>query len=209
MVQGKVDGGLVNVACVLRSGGDYTADYVRRLQEGVGKYLHRQHRFICFSDCDVPCERVPLEFDWPKWWPKLELFSPSFEGDLFYLDLDSIPVGPLDDLASIGKLAIMRDVYRPRGLQSAVMFIPESEKAAVWEAFNVSPKTYISAFQRGGDQAFLETLWLDSAIRFQDALPGQIVSYKKDVLPRRTIPADARIVAFHGRPRPHQVGWLQ
>jgi hypothetical protein len=38
----------------------------------------------------------------------------------------------------------------------------------------------------------------------QDVMPG-IVSYKRDVLGRNTPPDGARIVCFHGRPRPHEM----
>ena len=209
MVSGEVGRGLVTIACVLRSGGDYDGEYVARLAAGVARFCTIPHRFLCLSDCDVPCERVPLRYDWPRWWPKLELFSPTIEGDIFYLDLDSIPVGNFDQMAGFGRLGIMRDVYRPHGLQSAIMYIPQAEKARVWSEFMTDPYETMQHYRRGGDQAFLESLWLNSATRFQDTLPGQIVSYKKDVQPRRSVPSGARIVAFHGRPRPRQVGWLE
>ena len=49
----------LTVACVLKTGGCYNAEYVRRLKCGVDAHL-RGHRFVCLSDTDVPCERIPL-----------------------------------------------------------------------------------------------------------------------------------------------------
>lgn len=197
-------------ACVLRSGGSYDLEDVMRLRTGVEKRLGG--RFVCFTDAvdtvaAAGIETVPLTVGWPGWWSKLNLFAPAFAGDLFYLDLDTIIVGPLADLAGIGRLAIMRDVYRPYGLQSSVMVIPQAEKAAVWERFIANPDAHMDCHRVGGDQTFLETLWLDRATRFQDALPGQIVSYKADRVWERGVPDGARAVVFHGRPRPREIGW--
>ena len=40
-------------------------------------------------------------------------------------------------------------------------------------------------------------------LSIQENLPG-VVSYKKNCL--KGIPDDTRVVCFHGRPRPHEVG---
>jgi hypothetical protein len=194
------------VACVLRSGGDYGPDDVRRLRDGVEAHLPGA-RFVCLSDVDVPCERIPLRHDWPGWWSKLELCAPWVHGDAVYLDLDTIITGDLSDLASLNRLAIMRDVLRPDGLQSSCMFLPEADRAPVWKAFTARPESLMQAFSGGGDQAFLESLWLPGPSRIQDLLPGQLVSFKKDVRPLGRVPDNARAVIFHGLPRPRDIGW--
>jgi hypothetical protein len=196
----------VRVACVLRSGGDYGPDDVRRLRGGVEAHLPGA-RFVCLSDVDVPCERIPLRHDWPGWWAKLNLFSPEITGDFLYLDLDTIITGDLSDLASLNRLAIMRDVYRPTGLQSSCMFLPEVDRAPVWQSFMVDPIARMKAFAYGGDQAFLESLWIKRISRIQDLLPGQLVSYKADVRKLGRVPDNARAVIFHGLPRPRDIGW--
>lgn len=205
---------MINVACVLRSGGDYDTLDVERLANGVWANLHEPYRFLCFTDLPpqvlpIGVIPVPLLCDWPGWWAKLNLYGPSFEGDLFYLDLDSIIVGDLKDLATFGRLGIMRDVYRPDGLQSSVMFIPQGAKAEIWDAFTADPDRHMAECSHGGkwgDQGFLEGFWLDKAARFQDHLPGQIASYKADVRQSGVHP-DNRLIVFHGKPRPRDIGW--
>src|SRR6185437_8074786 len=59
---------MLTVACVLKSGGVYTPEYVERLRSGVGQHLDH-YKFVCLSDVDVP-DRIPLENDWPGWWSK-------------------------------------------------------------------------------------------------------------------------------------------
>ena len=197
---------MIWVCCVLRSGGDFLPEHVDRLRAQVATHLPGA-RFCCLTDMPVAGQGVfRLAYKWPGWWSKMEVFRPDLSGDILMMDLDSSLVGDLSDMAGIGRLAIMRDVYRPAGLQSSVMFLPEAERAVVWDKWMRNPHRWMSRFKRGGDQAFLETLWLDRAARWQDVLPGQVVSYKADGCAEQ-LPHNARFVAFHGRPRPWDVGW--
>lgn len=202
------------VICALRSGGDYRPEHVTRLRDQVERFCGLP--FVALSDCDVPgVETIPMRHDWPGWWCKMGLFDPSITGDMLYLDLDSTVTGDLGDMAGIGRLTIMRDVYRSGGLQSSVMFLPEADRPAIWAQWMASPARWMDAFRVGGDQAFLETAGADWTI-WQDALPGQVVSYKAHVrkAQRRSrefgngkLPDGARVVVFHGKPRPWNVGW--
>jgi alpha-N-acetylglucosamine transferase len=65
----------------------------------VSRNLPVPHRFVCLSNVNVPCERIPLTHNWPGWWSKLELFRPGiFKGRVLYIDLDSIIIGDLSPL---------------------------------------------------------------------------------------------------------------
>jgi len=87
---------MLTVACVLRSGGKFDSEYVRKLRDGVLRFANVPHRFVCLSDVDVPCERIPLEHNWPGWWSKIELFRPGvIKAPMLYLDLDTIVIGSL------------------------------------------------------------------------------------------------------------------
>ena len=59
-----------------------------------------------------------------------------------------------------------------------------------------------------GDQEFIGNTLKENIDYVQDLYPKQIVSYKKDCVSKTNevlIPEDAKIVCFHGPPRPHQV----
>ena len=195
----------MRILCVLRSGGDFTPEHVKRLQAQLAAVGETD--FACLSDVAIEgVETIELRHDWPGWWAKMELFRPDLRGDFLFLDLDVSIVGPIEDL-DVGRLALMRDVYRPGGLQSAVMFLPESERGVIWQEWSRSPEQWRSRYRRGGDQAFLERFWLRRAKRLQDLAPGQIVSYKADVRDGRGLPESARVICFHGKPRPWEVGF--
>lgn len=165
---------------------------------------------MCLTDVKVEgVETRSLQRGWPGWWSKMEVFDPELPGDLVYVDLDTVISGPLGDLAKVGRLAMLRDFYRDgkkfkEGLQSSVMVLPESERQVIWDEFTVNPALAMAFNRAGGDQRFLERFWLTRAARLQDLLPGQLVSWKVNCA--QGVPAGARVVVFHGQPRPWQVG---
>ncbi|MGV1795315.1 hypothetical protein [Rhizobium sp. A37_96] len=131
------------------------------------------------------------------------------------MDLDTSVVGDLGDIAAINQLALMRDIYRPEGLQSSIMYLPEAARRQIWAEWIDRPQHWMDIYQKGGDQAFLERFWLNNAGRWQDLLSGQIVSWKSHVRQalyddesgNGSIPSEARVVIFHGKPRPWDIGW--
>lgn len=189
------------VACVLKSGGIYDAEWVRKLNAGVAKHLPVDHRFVCLSDVDVPCERIPLEHDWPGWWAKIELFK--LDGPVLFFDLDTVIVGDLSDIAGLATrtpFAALRDFYRPEGIGSGVMAW-RGDVSALYDAFAADPEGWQAHVGKRGDQGFIEDVAdLASIARLQDAMPGQIVSYKAHHC-KDGIPDDARVVCLHGKPK--------
>jgi hypothetical protein len=191
----------VTVACVLRSGGIYDAMWVERLRAGVDRHLS-EHRFVCLSDVDVSCERIPLEHAWPGWWSKIELFR--LKGPVLFFDLDTAIVGDLSDIAAhavkADGLTMLRDFYAPEHCGSGVMAW-NGDLSPLYEAFASDPDVQMAARRaRMGDQALIEEeLGRENIERWQDHLPGQIVSYKAHCL--GGIPNDARVVCLHGRPK--------
>lgn len=210
-------GAVLTVACVLRSGGCYTTEYVERLSDGVARHLPEEHCFVCLSDIAVPCERIALTMNWPGWWSKMELFK--LPPPMLYFDLDTVITGDLSDVARAAHLyplILLRDFYREKGFGSGMMAWA-ADQSALYDKFAADPRGWMGRLGGRGDQGFLEETVARSAVRlWQDILPGQIVSYKAHVRKseRRgetgagAIPADARVVCFHGKPRQHEVSEL-
>jgi hypothetical protein len=208
---------------VLRSGGVYTSEWVAKLQRGVARHLTIPHRFVCFSDVDVPCERIPLLHDWPGWWSKIELFTNPIEGVTLYFDLDTVIVGSLDAIASHPHTFTMaHEFYRPSLLCSTAMAW-SGDHSYIAKSFAQDPEAFAYAYDttlvnscgRIGDQAFIEdALDANDPHGFRDTfrdLFGErsIASYKVHNC-QDAPPADAAAVAFHGSPKPHQIsdGWV-
>jgi uncharacterized Rossmann fold enzyme len=201
--------------CCIRAGTAFAPAYVDILFDSVRRNLADgfEGEFVCFTDQnDVLAPGIssrPLPADLPGWWSKLALFRPGLfpDGDrVLFLDLDTLITGRLDEIAAYdGPFAILRDFYRPNGLQSAVMAWEAGSYTGIWNTFEADR---CPMSDPGGDQSWIEgiSLWLNPVVLLQDQFPGAFVSYKQINGP----PEKASVVCFHGRPRPHEVtiGWV-
>lgn len=203
-----VDTPLINVWCVL-NGDKYCDDDVYILRKMVEANLSRPHNFRCLSDrkiqgvdCLIPDEQ------WPGWWSKLLLFRYS-EGQNLYFDLDVVITGPLDGLVS--KVLSMPANWAQSGhggCQSSVMswgswygYIPDAfDPDQLCEPENGNCGAY-GPTKLWGDQEYLTAMLGEPG---DMVLPmDHIYSYKYHC--RRSLPADASVVCFHGVPKPSQV----
>jgi len=210
------------LVCVLRSGGEYTPAHVRCLYQTVTRHWPIDGpalKFVALTDVriDMPgiCE-VPLRADWPGWWAKLELCRPDLVGSFLYCDLDTIVVRDPTTLWSVNDVTVLRDFYhrnlptRQHLIGSGLMFMTDDARAAVWTAWQRSPLRAMTLHRARGDQAFLETVWGTSPAKWQDVLPHAVCSYKVDVRRQSDrVPDGARIVCFHGQPRPWHTAFGQ
>jgi hypothetical protein len=208
---------VITVVCVLKSGGVYDAEWVRKLRDGVARNISG-HQFVCLSDVEVPCNRIALKHNWPGWWSKIELFRPGvINGPTLYLDLDSVVVNSMEWANSLTSDFAMLQSFHPFApgmIGSGVMWFRDKAPEGVYEKFAKSPWYWMRYHKEQrehtyvGDQAFI---W-DALDRKVDFLPNEaagLVSYKyhcKEGLPER-----ASVVCFHGVPRPTEVkhDWME
>ena len=207
------------IVCV--NAGNYLGrgtDYVDILADMVARNISKEvsYKFICFTDTpgdyDSEIDVRPLPFEGlDGWWNKLALFKDGIfpDGDrILYLDLDTVITSGLDEIIKYeGEFAILRDFYRPDGLQSSVMIWRVGVAGKIWQSFQVNDFPKID----GGDQAWIERcaqLGIITPDILQDLYPHCFVSYK--VHAKNNIPKSAKMVVFHGQPRPHDVtdGWM-
>lgn len=194
--------------------GDYHAIHARWLHGQLRR--HWRGRSVCLSDVAVPgVETLPLVTDWPGWWAKIEICRPDIAGDVLFLDLDTVVLADLEALTGVGKTTVLRDFYRGgEQIGSGLMYLTEADRSRIWQAFTADPEAHMRRCvtrECWGDQGFLQAVIGDTAQRWQDVLPGEIVSYKADLRRRVTTPSPAvqpaaTVVCFHGLPRPWNVG---
>lgn len=187
--------GDLTVACALRSGGAYDARHVAGLKAQVEHFLPAA-RFVCLSDVEVACERVPLESGWPGWWAKVELFR-HFKGRTLYLDLDTVIVADPAPLVT-GEFLMIRNWMDRRLLASGVMAW-DGDYGHIADAFEPVADAVMAAYttrDQWGDQAWIAEQAGD-ARGFPD---GAIASWRYQLSrrPGRAVPAGTRIVAFNG-----------
>jgi hypothetical protein len=197
----------------LCTGDKYDIEYVHRLQRMVQRNLTTPHEFSVVSDRDLPgVHVVGLPDLYPGWWGKINILA--LPGPAVFLDLDVVIVGGLDEMLGTGadiKVAKNWAQSGHGGCQSTMMYwenasmVPKAfdfDKYACWPPSNVPPKLW-------GDQEFLTLLRDTQHIDVEYFNPAHVVSYKYHC--RQGLPNDARVVAFHGKPDPHEVNdpWVK
>ncbi|KRS17530.1 hypothetical protein [Roseovarius indicus] len=187
---------------VLRSGGEYEECHVDRLREQCEKHAP-DTEFVCLSDIGG----TALLHDWPGWWAKIEVFR--FQGPILFVDLDTTIRGdlrPILDAAACHEFIALEDFNpRLRKMGSGLMAWGGS-MSHIYETFCANPDAHMAKCttrRHFGDQGFIEPL-TEGRTYWQDILPGSVVSWKKHC--KSGVPDDAKIVCFHGKPRPWDVG---
>lgn len=199
----------MQVACVLKSGPEYTPDHLYRMVDAVLAH-NPEMRIVCLTDCEIHhpgITAVPLLHGWKGWWSKIELFRPGvLTGPTLYLDIDTVVTGPLDGVP-VGDFTMLACVYRGGDVGSGIMGWTRTP-TWIYDAFLADPERYMRLYKttaRWGDQAFIRD-HLGSAPK---TFGKQFRSYK--VHCRRGVPEGTKVVYFHGTPRPWQadINWLE
>ncbi|THD43715.1 MAG: hypothetical protein E7774_12405 [Bradyrhizobium sp.] len=182
----------------------------------------RPTRFIAFTDDasglddgiearPIPAIRLPATGLGGSPWRKLALWSRDIgvEGDILFMDLDVVVVGPLDDLFDYrpGELAIIRDWGTKDCGNSSVMRFPAGGAPHLIDRFEAAPlemrrlysneQVYLSR-ESGLPMAYWPSDWCPS---FKATMmPHFPLNHFKTV----QIPPGSRVVVFTGHPRPHE-----
>lgn len=205
---------MLDVVCVLRSGGEFLPEHVQALAEGVRRHLKRSYRFTCLTDIPSLVGSLPgvrtetLIHEWPGWFSKLELFRRLFENPVLYIDLDSVIVGPLDGITSGHNFTVLENFWARDRIGSGLMAWSVASMPKLWhiyDRFCRSPDQYMAEYvtpDKWGDQGFIHHNTPVEPARWQTRFPGKVLSFRKHVLKQRRVPAHAAVICFAGKVRP-------
>jgi hypothetical protein len=218
---------MVNVLCI-KWGTKYGADYVNKLRSMVKRHLSLEHRFICFTDDaqgihpDVEVFDLPkvgfADFDerkpWAKahGWLKLTSFhAPLYDitGTTLFLDLDIVIVDSLNSFfEQPGEFVVIREWDKTDGTGNTSVYRYEvgahtdalkhlfaDPQAAMADVRN--EQEFITQYlQRQGKLSYWPDDWCRS---FKRHCVGSV--WQSWTSPP-SLPAKAKIIAFHGIPNP-------
>jgi len=197
---------MITVVTVLRSGGEYSQQWVHALRRSIQQFLPGATFRVLTDFPGLDPWAIPLQHGWPGWWSLVEWWRPGlFTGRVLAMGLDTFAVDDLSEIAAYdGPLAGISDFYTPKVLASGVMSWTGDEGAHIYETFAKDPRAVMQRHRRM--DPWMRTLVPD-AVRLQDIVPDQIVSFKKHA--RSGPPANARLVVGHGQPRfsSARAGW--
>lgn len=185
---------MATIVTVLRSGGDYKPKHVMAIAEMCAR-LMPEHRFVCMADCDVSCETIRLQTDWPRWWPKIEMFREFKDQPTIYIDLDTILFKPIRFDIKPGEFWMLRDFGKPEPASGIMAWYGDFSR--IYDA--MPPRPNPEDWDQRHIAKFVNPRYI------QDEMP--VYSYKKHC--KSMVPENAVAVCFHGKPRPWQAGgWV-
>ena len=217
----------------LKWGTKYGPEYVNRLYGGVRRHLELDFRFLCFTDDaselrpEVEVHPIP-DFDVPPaWqrtpWLKLALFRDDLaglSGQSLFLDIDILVTGPMDDFFTFepDRPCIIHEwenplqrLFRRHGEpgNSSVYRFESGKSGTILDTFMAERDRALAQYRTEVDQRYLAEGLGPNKVWWP---PEWVVSFKRHCLPAfpcnlfapPRLPPDARIVAFHGRPNPHE-----
>ncbi len=219
---------MVNVVC-LKWGQLYGPDYVNKLYRGIARNLTLPFRFVCFTDDPsgivepVECKPLPpielLPSRPSSAHRKLSLFAETLddlEGPTLFLDLDVVIVGSMDRFFEYpGEFCIIHNWIERR--KAIFRKRPWIGNSSVFR-FTVGRHAYILDYynahiERATNDYPAPQVFLSEAVREMTFWPEEWCrSFKRQCIPTTplnlfmtpTIPEDASIVVFHGRPNPDE-----
>lgn len=192
----------LDVFCVYW-GDKYDLAYVYALKHMVEKNLTIPHNFKCITTQNIPGINTVLPFvPYQGWWQKIGLFAPRIATNKsIYFDLDIVITGNIDYLVEYTNSFSAPPNWANSGhggIQSSVMAWSGNWHLP-YERFNYS----IDRDRLWGDQEFLTELLKDD----WQKIPN-VGSYKYHCI--NELPPNLKVVAFHGKPDPHEVNnnWI-
>lgn len=209
---------------------------VYALREMLARHYSKPHRFVCVTDQpaalpgietvplwdfgkDIPS---PIGHSYPSCYRRLKVFAPDageiFGDRLVSIDLDTVIVGdvtPLFDRPEDFVIWGESDFPHTTPYCGSMWMLKTGTRSKVWTEFDPhkSPSMAWKAGCRGSDQG-----WLCYVLGKREAMwtrKDGVYSYRKHVAKMgNRLPADARVVFFHGKEDPwnyrmQQIGWVR
>lgn len=173
----------------------YDREYVERLRDSVDKlYVITDH-----AETIPGTTRIEAPAEVKGWWVRPFLFSDEVPHPILALDLDIMALTDLSCFGGKDTLYSIRD-YTPGGrripnINASVIWIDRAYPQ-IWETFKREREWIMKNYPT--DQHWL---W-DSGLSWHHYPDNWAVSYRRGVVVPET-----KVVVFHGRPKPHEVGW--
>lgn len=203
----------------------FTAAHVNKLRQMVARHYPEPFRFLCVTDdpagLDAEIEAVDLWSDYsdipnpsfgefgPSCYRRLRMFRGDFTlaGERFVsLDLDAVIVGDLRPLWNRPEdFVAWKDPSGRWPYNGSMMMLTAGARPQVWDDFDprTSPQLANKSGALGSDQGWIsyriphEATWSQA---------DGVYSFRTDLRRgRMPLPANARVVFFHGVPKPWDV----
>lgn len=208
---------------------------VNTLQRMVARHYPKPHKFICCTDdpagLDPAVTVVPLWDEFaavpsphggkqPSCYRRLKAFAPAIAevfGERFvWMDLDTVVTGDLTPIFERSEDFVMWGETNPKSFYNgSLVMMTAGARRQVYEDFDptTSPRRALKAGKFGSDQG-----WISYKLGPGEATWGRkdgVYSFRVHLAPNgNRLPAEARLVMFHGHVDPwdysaQQIDWVR
>lgn len=191
-------------------GACYSPEWANKLYRNLHKWSPNSTLTIItdFEDGFIPEIRTESFIFKDSGWAKMmEMYRPELVGDRSILiGLDNIFIGDLSEIESCDhEIIVPRAPFRPQYLCNALVSLTGKYSKELWEYWLDKRESDLHDYKYQLDGQWSEMLWLRDYIKkpiyWDDLLPNQIVSYKKNGDPNK----NNRFIYFHGNPKQHNL----
>lgn len=194
------------------AGAGYSAQWVDKLARGIRRNTDLKHQIICLVDQDYhfdeQVEKIPIITRETGWGVVMETFRPEIGcSQRIVMGLDTIITGDLNQIFQWkGRVGLLTDPYHTSTICNGYASYSPEFCEWIWEQWQRKEEYGERIFYNGriSEMAFLRFLARD-AVRLDDLFPNEIQSYKVDWMMRPEARSSAKIVYFHGRPKPPNI----
>lgn len=208
----------ITIMCVLKSGDGFNISYVERLRNMIKRNTNIPYRFICLTDMNINpdiCESIRLEHNYNNCWAKIEMFKDDIVHSerIIYLSLATVITSNIDEILMAGHDFVALRPWNRANKRNGFC----ASGIMAWKNGGIYSFLYnqfrindIGKYPQGDQEYISKALTASNKqpVFYQDITPG-IYSYKREC--RNGLPENAKIVCFHGQPKPHQVtdSWVK
>lgn len=174
----------------------FDESWVDKLYRGFKRNLTIPFKFVLFTDRKRLFEEaINQELMVSSNKPDYGCFTEPYRlnESMIFCGLDTVVVGNVDHLARhclrYGKIALPRDPYQPDRTINGVALVPPGHRYVYDEWHGENDMEWLRRFKTD----YIDDLW-----------PGDVISLKFHDVRRKGLQG-AKIVYFHGRPKPHEL----
>jgi len=187
----------------------YKPEHVYALKKQIEKYYPHPHRFICLTDFeDMKCESIKLLHNFIGWWSKMELFRSDIPGEhFFYFDLDTVLVGDIscyiDAQYTLAGLAEVQAPGLVSGRLGSGVMAWRGDHSHIYKKFMENSAAMMEKYAVGGDQHIINDIAVaGSGFKPMQEIDSGCINYKHNLPDKENPPANAKIIYYHGVPKP-------
>lgn len=179
--------------------GEYGPIYVKRLHQALKYNSSVNFKFYCFTDnpSALECETILFEPYLLRNLNKFQCFDSKFglKGDIVSFDLDTMILGNIDPFLHFGNLFVTQQNMRGRKEAGGGIIGAKDWYGRMHFNYIVNNKGEVEEETSGAERLYIR--------KYIPQVPfwnvSRVYSYKV-----HGVPEEARVINFHGKPRPHQ-----